>query len=117
MKSASWLTAKRIRVHGLLLATCLWTIYAVDMSTQTDRDRNGLVKGTDFLHFYTLGNLALHGRGDLLYDMRAQAELTHQFVARAPDSVYVALYGPQMSLFFAPFARLSYGWALTAWLA
>ena len=117
MKAASWLTAKRIRVHGLLLAVCLWTIYAVDMSAPGLIDRNGLVKGTDFLHFYTLGNLALHGRGDLLYNMRVQAELIHQFVPHAPDSVYVSLYGPQMSLFFAPFARLSYGWALTAWLA
>jgi alpha-1,2-mannosyltransferase len=117
MKSASWLTAKRIRIHGLLLAICLWTIYAVDMSAPGLVDRNGLVKGTDFLHFYTLGKLALRGRGDLLYDMRTQAELTHEFVARAPDSLYVALYGPQMSLFFAPFARWSYGWALTAWLA
>ncbi len=117
MKSASWLTAKRIRIHGLLLATCLWTIYATDMSAPGLIDRNGLVKGTDFLHFYTLGKLALSDRGDLLYDMRAQAELTHEFVARAPNSLYVALYGPQMSLFFAPFARLSYGWAVTAWLA
>jgi hypothetical protein len=117
VKSASWLTAKRIRIHGLLLALCLWTIYAVDMSAPGLIDRNGLVKGTDFLHFYTLGNLALRGRGDLLYNMLAQAKLAHQFVTRAPDSVYVALYGPQMSLFFAPFARLSYGWALTAWLS
>lgn len=117
MKSASWLTAKRIRIHGLLLAVCLWTIYGIDMSTPGLIDRNGLVKGTDFLHFYTLGNLAMHDRGDLLYDIRAQAELTHQSVSRAPDSLYVALYGPQMSLFFAPFARLPYGWALTAWLA
>jgi alpha-1,2-mannosyltransferase len=117
MKSASWLTTKRIRIHGLLLAVCLWTIYGIDMSTPGLIDRNGLVKGTDFLHFYTLGNLAMRDRGDLLYDIRAQAELTHQFVSRAPDSVYVALYGPQMSLFFAPFARLPYGWALTAWLA
>jgi hypothetical protein len=117
MKSASWLTAKRIRIHGLLLAVCLWTIYGMDMSTPGPIDRNGLVKGTDFLHFYTLGQLALRGRGDLLYDIRAQAEMMHQFVSRAPNSVYVALYGPQMSLFFAPFARLSYGWALTVWLA
>src|SRR5882757_520367 len=116
MKASSWLTAKRIRIHGLLLATCLWTIYAVDMSAPGLIDRNGLVKGTDFLHFYTLGKLALRGRGDLLYDMGAQAELTREFVARAPDGVYVALYGPQMSLFFAPFARLPYGCALTAWL-
>jgi len=67
-------------------------------------DRNGLVKGTDFLHFYTLGHLALQDRGDLLYDMRAQADLARQFVANARDNLYVPLYGPQVSLFFAPFA-------------
>ena len=111
-----WLTAKRVTVHGLLLAVSLWTVYAVDMSTPGLLDRNGLVKGTDFLHFYTLGRLALEGRGDLLYNMRAQADLARHFVANAPDSVYVALYGPQVSLFFAPFAGLSYGYALTAWL-
>jgi alpha-1,2-mannosyltransferase len=112
-----WLTAKRIRIHGLLLATCLWSFYAVDMSTPGLLDRNGLVKGTDFLHFYTLGNLALRGRGDLLYDMRAQAELGRELVVQAPDSLYVPLYGPQVSLFFAPLAKLPYGWALTMWLS
>ncbi len=117
MSPGSWLTTKRIRIHGLLLAACLWTVYAVNMSTPGLLDRNGLVKGTDFLHFYTLGKLALQGRGDLLYDMRAQAELTRQLVAQAPDSLYVPLYGPQVSLLFAPFARMPYGWALTVWLA
>ncbi|MGH9547274.1 MAG: glycosyltransferase family 87 protein [Terriglobales bacterium] len=117
MNIDSWLTARRIFIHGLLLAVCLWTVYAVDMSTPGLLDRNGLVKGTDFLHFYTLGSLALRGRGDLLYDMRAQAELAHDLVAQAPNSLYVPLYGPQVSLFFAPFARLTYGWALAAWLA
>lgn len=117
MNRRVWLTAKRVRIHGLLLAACLWTIYAVAMSTPGLLDRHGLVKGTDFLHFYTLGNLALRDRGGELYDMRAQAELAQELVPQAPDSLYVPLYGPQVSLFFAPFARLSYGWALTAWLA
>ena len=98
------------------LAVCLWIVYAVNISTPGLLDRNGLVKGTDFLHFYTLGTLALHDRGDLLYDMRSQAELARQLVPQAPDSLYVPLYGPQVSLLFEPFARLSYGWALTAWL-
>ena len=84
MSSKSWLSAKPIRIHGLLLAVLLWTVYAVDMSTPGLSDRNGLVKGTDFLHFYTLGHLALQDRGDLLYDMRAQADLARQFVANAP---------------------------------
>lgn len=117
MNIDSWLTAGRVRIHGLLLAVCLWSVYAVDMSTPGLLDRNGLVKGTDFLHFYTLGSLALRGSGDLLYNMRAQAEVARELVAQAPNSLYVPLYGPQLSLFFAPFARLPYGWALTAWLA
>ncbi len=112
-----WLTARRVRAHGLLLAICLWTVYAVQMSAPGLLDRNALVKGTDFLHFYTLGTLALQGRGDLLYDIRAQAELTRRLVPQAPDGLYVPLYGPQVSLLFEPFARLSYGWALAAWLA
>jgi alpha-1,2-mannosyltransferase len=117
MMLASWLTAKRIRIHGLLLAVSLWTVYAVDMSTPGLIDRSGLVKGTDFLHFYTLGRLALADRGDLLYNMRAQADLARQFVQNTPNSLYVPLYGPQVSLIFAPFARLPYGYALAAWLA
>src|SRR5436189_3430591 len=116
-RPASWLTAKRVRIHGLLLAVCLWTIYAVDISTPGLRDRYGLVKGTDFLHFYTLGSLALRGRGDLLYDMQAQAVVTRERVPQAGGDVYLPLYGPQVSLFFAPLARLPYGWALTAWLS
>src|SRR6266446_10935081 len=116
-RPASWLTAKRIRIHGLLLAVCLWTIYAVDISTPGLRDRYGLVKGTDFLHFYTLGSLALRGRGDLLYDMRAQAVGVRERIPQAAGDVYLPLYGPQVSLLFAPLARLPYGWALTTWLS
>jgi glycosyl transferase family 87 len=114
--TASWLTARRIRAHGLLLAVCLWTVYAIDMSTPGLRDRNGLIKGTDFLHFYTLGNIALQKRGDLLYDMQAQAVLLQKLVPEAAGNVYVPLYGPQVSLLFAPFARMSYPVALTIWL-
>ncbi len=65
MNLGFWTRTKRIRIHGLLLAVCLWTIYAVDMSAPGALDRNGLVKGTDFLHFYTLGRLAWQGRGGL----------------------------------------------------
>jgi hypothetical protein len=114
---APWLTAHRIRVHGLLLAVCLWSVYAADLATPGLRDRNGLIKGTDFLHFYTLGSLARQGRGDLLYDMPAQSDLLRKLVPEAAGNVYVPLYGPQVSLLFAPLARLPYGWALTVWLA
>jgi len=115
--SSSWLSARRVRTHALLLAVVLWTVYAVDMSTPGLLDRFGTIKGADFLHFYTLGKLALANRGDLLYDMRAQAFELANFVPQARGYTYVSLYGPQVSLFFAPFAVFSYQWALVAWLA
>ena len=86
------------------------------MATPDLRDRNGLIKGTDFLHFYTLGNIALQKRGDLLYAIQAQAVLLQKLVPEAAGNLYVPLYGPQVSLLFAPFARLSYPAALTIWL-
>jgi Glycosyltransferase family 87 len=110
------LTERRVRVHGLLLAVCLWSIYAADLCTPGLRDREGLIKGTDFLHFYTLGVLALRSHGDILYNMTAQAALIRKLVPAADGSLYVPLYGPQVSLFFAPLARLPYALALFVWL-
>ncbi len=116
IKPASWLTARRVFVHGSLLAASLWTVYAITLSTPGLLDRNGLLKGTDFLNFYTLGGLARQGRGDLLYNMRGQATFAQKLLPEAAGYYYVPLYGPQVSLMFEPFAKLSYGWALAAWL-
>lgn len=116
LNSHPWLTTRRIRTHGLLLAVCLWAVYAANLSTPGSQDRSGLIKGADFLHFYTLGKIAILGRGDLLYDMRGQSELVLRLVPEAHGYSYVSLYGPQVSLLFAPLAKLSYGYALTTWL-
>jgi hypothetical protein len=115
-KATSWITAKRLRTHGFLLALCLWSVYLWNMAAPGLRDRAGNLKGTDFLHFYTLGSLALAHRGADLYDMRAQAELAAQCVPPAAGIQYLPLYPPQVSIFFAPFARLPYPWALALWL-
>jgi hypothetical protein len=113
---ASFLTAKRIRVHGTILALCLWSVYLWNISASGMLDRAGNLKGTDFLHFYTLGSLALAHRGADLYNMQAQSELAAQRVPAAAGIRYLPLYPPQVSILFAPLARLSYGWALTLWL-
>ena len=110
-----WLTAKRLRAHGLLLALTLWLVYFWILATPGLRDRNGNLKGTDFLHFYTIGTLARQHRGAELYDMSAQAALAARRVPEAAGIRYLPLYPPQVSLLFAPFASLSYGQALIAW--
>jgi hypothetical protein len=115
--SASWITARRLRAHGLILALCLWSVYLWNISTPGLIDRAGNLKGTDFLHFYTLGSLALAHRGSDVYNMRAQAEIAAQRVPAAAGIRYLPLYPPQVSILFAPFARLPYPLALTLWLA
>ena len=110
-----WLTARRLRVHGVILALCLWSVYVWNVSTPGLRDRNSNLKGTDFLHLYTLGLLAAAHRGADLYDMNAQATLAAERVPEAVGIRYLPLYSPQVSLLFAPLAHLSYGWALLLW--
>jgi hypothetical protein len=113
---ASRLTAKRLRAHGLVLALCLWSVYLWNMATPGLFDRAGNFKGTDFLHFYTLGSLTIAHRGADLYNLQAQAELAQQLVPAAAGIHYLPLYPPQVSMFFGPLARLSYPVALLVWL-
>jgi hypothetical protein len=115
--SDSWLTPRRLRAHGLILALCLWAVYLWNMSTPGLLDRAANLKGTDFLHFYTLGSLATAHHGADLYNMQAQSELVAQRVPQAAGIRYLPLYPPQVSIFFAPFARLSYPCALILWLS
>jgi hypothetical protein len=110
-----WLTAKRLHAHGFLFALALWSVYIWTVATPGLRDRNGNLKGTDFLHFYTLGSLAIERRGADLYRMSAQAALAAARVPEAAGIHYLPLYPPQVSLLFAPLAHLSYGWALALW--
>lgn len=115
-KVDAWLTGRRLCAHGLILLFSLWSVYAWDMAEHGLIDRSGNFKGTDFLHFYTLGSLALAHRGGDLYDMEAQRQLVEQRVPAAAGIRYLPLYPPQISIFFAPFAKLSYLWALILWL-
>ena len=114
--AASFLTTKRIRAHGTILALCLWSVYLWNISAPGMLDRAHNLKGTDFLHFYTLGSLALAHRGADLYSMQAQSELAAQRVPAAAGIRYLPLYPPQVSILFTPFARLPYPWALALWL-
>ena len=115
MNRRSWLTAKRLRAHGLLLALTVWCLYLWTLATPGLRDRDANLKGTDFLHFYTLGSLAIEQHGADLYNIDAQATLAAQRVPAAAGIRYLPLYPPQVSLLFAPLAYLPYPWALALW--
>ena len=115
--SGLWLNAKRLRAHGLILALSLWSVYLWNMATPGLLDRNRNLKGTDFLHFYTLGSLALAHRGNDLYNLEAQSQLVAQRVPDAAGIRYLPLYPPQVSILFEPLARLAYPCALIVWLA
>jgi alpha-1,2-mannosyltransferase len=117
MSAPPFLNARRLRAHGMILALSLWSVYLWNMATPGLLDRGHNLKGTDFLHFYTLGSLALAHRGGDLYNLQVQAELAAQLVPSAAGIRYLPLYPPQVSIFFTPFARLSYPCALTLWLA
>jgi hypothetical protein len=113
--SANWLTSQRVRAHGLIIGAALWSIYVWTIATPGLRDRYGNLKGTDFLHFYTLGLIAHEHRGTQLYDMRAQAELASAHVPQAVGIYYLPLYPPQVSILFAPLSDFSYTYALAVW--
>ncbi|HVI08808.1 MAG TPA: glycosyltransferase family 87 protein [Candidatus Binatia bacterium] len=110
------LTRHRLRAHAFIFAAALWSVYVWNISAPGLRDRAGNLKGTDFLHFYTLGSLALAHDGSDLYEMQAQAAVARRRVPDANGILYLPLYPPQVSVLFAPFAKLSYGAALTSWL-
>ncbi len=114
---SSWITARRVRAHGFILALCLWSVYLWNISTPGLVDRAGNLKGADFLHLYTLGSLAVARRGADLYNSVAQSQLAVQRIPVSEGLRYLALYPPQVSILFAPLARLSYPMALACWLA
>jgi hypothetical protein len=113
--------ARQIQLHLALLPVygwllVVWTAYAIDISPAGHLDRSGHIKGHDFVHDYVLGQIGLENASADLYDFDAQARRTDRLVPEYPDR-FVPLHGPQMSVFFEPFARLPYVAAVTAWLA
>jgi Glycosyltransferase family 87 len=117
MSAPPFLSERRLRAHGLLLALCLWSVSTWNMAAPGLLDRAHNLKGTDFLHFYTLGSLARAHRGDDLYNVRAQSELITQRLPDAAGIHYLPLYPPQVSIFFKLFSSLSYPADLILWLA
>ena len=99
-----------------MLAAVLLLVYAIELSSPTLIGRSGQIKGADFSNFYALGWLALNGRSADLYDAAGLRRTAAALFPEAADTYYLPIYGPQVSLFFAPFAAMPYVWSLVLWL-
>jgi hypothetical protein len=114
-KHAGFPSRSDVRAHAAILGLCLALTYIFNLATPGLRDRAGQIKGTDFANFYALGSLALNERHEVLYDRTALAEYSTTLLPDLKGTVYLPIYGPQVALFFAPFALLPYGLALALW--
>jgi hypothetical protein len=101
---------REARGHAVILACISWLAAAVIVFGRPgDRDLVGHLKGADFVHFYTLGHIALSRQYPQLFDQQAQHELQAQLVPDSSGDLFVPIYPPQTALIFAPFAMFSYG--------
>lgn len=114
-RRASWLDRSRARGYLMLLALAnLATLGFLIATSQGGVDRNGLLIGTDFLSFWTSGQM-LHAHANV-YD--AAAHIAGQRTFFAPKDAYTAFfYPPPFLLFCWPLGFLGYFAALALWLA
>jgi alpha-1,2-mannosyltransferase len=115
-KFARWLTPRRVLAQAVVLAAGLWILAALDFATPGVMDRGGNVKFQDFLQFYLGGMLVRQGRASELFDWQTAMAQMHA-IAPAWKFGLPMVYGPQVALWFAPFARLSFMTAATIWVA
>jgi hypothetical protein len=99
----------------LLASYSLIAAAAVAFAGPGDRTLVGPLKGADFVHFYTLGQLAASQRVDTIYDMSALHNAQVELVPASKPDLYPTVYPPQAAILFAPFSRWSYRQALLIW--
>jgi hypothetical protein len=109
---------RKARIHALTLAAILWAFaVVVTFAGPSDRSIAGPIKGADFVHFYTIGDLVRTGRSELLYDFAGQHKVQGELVPEAADLLYLPVYPPQAAIILAPFSAFTYRQAMVLWTA
>jgi hypothetical protein len=112
----SMVTTRELRGQLIILAAVLWTLTALDWSGPGDRLRfSPQVKGTDFVHFYTLARQA--AAGALTADWTRQNADQVRILPHSSGAYYPPVYPPQVAALLLPLSRCSYPLALMIWLA
>jgi hypothetical protein len=103
-----------VRSHLALIPVYIWVVYSwVHVLVRIPLDE----PVRDFAHFYTQGVIALERDAASLYDMEKMADVAQRILPGHQRVLYPPVYGPQMSLLFAPLAMLPYVPARHVWLA
>jgi Glycosyltransferase family 87 len=113
---ARWLTTRRLQRQGLLLAICIWGVVAVDFATPSLVDRAGNIKFQDFLPYYVSGLLASQHRSADLYNTQLTSQLMRDIVPESASFNLPILYGPQVAVFFEPFAAMPFLSSALVWI-
>lgn len=101
---------------AIIVATLGWlAVFAFVAIGSGERSAFGPLKWADFVHFYTLGDVARTHQGDLLFDSRALHARQSALVPASRDDGFVAVYGPQTALIFAPLTVFTYVPAGALW--
>lgn len=109
-----WLTPRRQHAQAIILALCLWSICAIDLSNSGIFDRAGNLKFQDFLPVYVASSLVSEHRPLAIYDPQLQ-EIEKQFF-RKPDRVRLPfLYPPHVAWLFRPLTALQFFPAAFLW--
>jgi hypothetical protein len=109
---------REAKAHACIVA-CIGWIFVVSVAALGTGERSvfGPLKWSDFVHFYTMGQIANSGPASLLYDGYAQHLRQVQLVPESAADGFLPFYAPQTALLFAPFSRLPYVFAGGLWAA
>ena len=110
------LSAKRARAHAVVLATLGWLVAVGAVAVPGPFLPTGQAKWTDFVHFYTLGNIARTGPIELLYDEVGQYARQVALLPEYPTYFYRPdTYPPLLATAFGPLSRLPYRTSGLVW--
>jgi len=107
--------AKSIRGYSIVLAASLWAVAAWTLATPGRLDRNGTLKGTDFVSTWLPGHIVAEGPLSALYDWSWWRASFPRLFPDVPGLLYLPNYPPQAALVFSPLGRLPFDAALILW--
>ena len=111
-----WLNERRVRAYPRIVVAMYVVLIVVWLSpSQGLIDRTGKPIGTDFVAFWTAGDLVAHGKARDVYDVAALHAAEQRTVGGAIDAFPFA-YPPSLLLAVPALAALPYLIALPLWL-